>query len=289
MLVSAGVEAFSVEALEKFQTYLHTSKNRTIFDPAKRALYRNWLSNPDATISQLLPKKERARLQSEKHRALRDYFLKDNQLWRKAEKAYGERVVALTYNAAQHIIHIHEAIGHSGIRKTHQKLLEEIYGIAQEDVAELLKGCIICKVNQSTNTKALLEPITVNRVLERIQIDLIDFRHDPDGRFKWIMHIKDHVSKYSALFAQTSKEASECADSLAIFIKFLGCPEICQSDNGREFKGVLLILLKRHGIRTVYGRPRTPRTQGLIEQGNAVVKNKLRKWVRLRLLAHKPV
>ena len=41
------------------------------------------------------------------------------------------------------------------------------------------------------------------------------------------MHIKDHVSKFSALFAQTSKDASECATSLKIFIKFMGEPEIC--------------------------------------------------------------
>ena len=95
--------------------------------------------------------------------------------------------------------------------------------------------------------------------------------------------MKDHVSKFSALFAQTSKEASECVTSLAIFIKFLGEPEICQSDNGREFKGMLLILLKRHGIKNVYGRPRTPRTQKLVEQGNFVVKDKLRKWVSLSL------
>ena len=35
----------------------------------------------------------------------------------------------MIYNAAQHVIHIHEAIGHPGIRKTHQKLLEEVYNI----------------------------------------------------------------------------------------------------------------------------------------------------------------
>ena len=98
------------------------------------------------------------------------------------------------------------------------------------------------------------------------------------------MHIKDYISKFSALFTQISKEVSECATSLAIFIKFLGDPEICQSDNGREFKGALLILLKRHGIKTIYGRPRTPRTQGLVEQGNSVVKDKLRKWVGIYLL-----
>ena len=93
------------------------------------------------------------------------------------------------------------------------------------------------------------------------------------------MHIKDHVSKFSALFAQRSKEASECATNLHTFIKFLGSPDICQSDNGKEFKGVLLILLKRYGIQAVYGRARTPRTQGLVEQGNSVIKDKLRKWM----------
>ena len=77
----------------------------------------------------MLPKKERACLQSEKHRALRNYFLIDSQLWRKAEKAYGERVVTITYDAAQHIIYIYEAIEHSDIYKTHQKLLKKIYNI----------------------------------------------------------------------------------------------------------------------------------------------------------------
>ena len=229
----------------------------------------------------MLPPKERTRLYNEKHRALQGFCLKDNQLYRRAERSYGDRVVATTYDAAHHIIRIHEAIGHTGARKTHQKLLEEVYGISQNDVEALLPACKICLLNRPTNTRPPLEPIVAKRILERIQVDLIDFRHEPDGKFKWIMHLKDHVSKFSALFAQTSKEASECATSLATFIKFMGDPEICQSDNGREFKGVLLILLKRHGIKIINGRPRTPRTQGLVEQGNAVVKDKLRKWVDL--------
>ena len=87
MLAPTGVVAFSAEALEKFQTYLHTSKNRTIFDPARRAQYRNWLTYPDAKISQTLTKEEKSRLHSEKYRALRDHILDYNQqLYRKAEK-----------------------------------------------------------------------------------------------------------------------------------------------------------------------------------------------------------
>ena len=276
----AGVTSFSSQALEQFDRYLETSKNRTIFDAIRRAKYRNWLLNPDADVTtHRLSKRQVAAARSEKYRALRDYCLVNGQLHRKPEKRFDLRVVACTYDAADHIIRIHEELVHAGNRKTHQRLQEQVYGITEDDVVALLPSCNVCVVNRPSNTRAPLEPIQALRVLERVQVDLIDYRHFPDGRFKWIMHIKDHVSKYTALFAQTSKEASECATSLGLFIKFLGEPEICQSDNGREFKGILLILLKRHGIRAVYGRPRTPRTQGLVEQGNSVVKDKLRKWM----------
>ncbi|KFY04635.1 hypothetical protein O988_00644 [Pseudogymnoascus sp. VKM F-3808] len=51
-----------------------------------------------------------------------------------------------------------------------------------------------------------------------------------------------------------------------------------QADNGKEFKGALLILLRKYGIQVVNGAPRSPQTQGLVEQANGVVENKLRAW-----------
>jgi hypothetical protein len=51
-----------------------------------------------------------------------------------------------------------------------------------------------------------------------------------------------------------------------------------QADNGKEFKGALLILLWKYGIQVVNGAPWSPQTQGLIKQANGVVENKLRAW-----------
>ncbi|KFY31445.1 hypothetical protein V493_01099 [Pseudogymnoascus sp. VKM F-4281 (FW-2241)] len=51
-----------------------------------------------------------------------------------------------------------------------------------------------------------------------------------------------------------------------------------QADNGKEFKGALLILLQKYGIQVINGAPRSPQTQGLIEQANGVVEAKLRAW-----------
>ncbi|KFY32281.1 hypothetical protein V493_00345, partial [Pseudogymnoascus sp. VKM F-4281 (FW-2241)] len=55
-------------------------------------------------------------------------------------------------------------------------------------------------------------------------------------------------------------------------------PKIMQADNGKEFKGALLLLLQKYGIQVVNGAPRSPQTQGLVEQANGVVENKLRAW-----------
>jgi hypothetical protein len=68
---------------------------------------------------------------------------------------------------------------------------------------------------------------------------------------------------------------------MAGWIGAFGAPKIVQSDNGKEFKGVMKELLLRHGIKIINGRPRTPRTQGLVEQANGTVKRKILVWKRL--------
>ena len=51
-----------------------------------------------------------------------------------------------------------------------------------------------------------------------------------------------------------------------------------QSNNRKEFKGALLILLRKYGIKIINGAPRSPQIQGLVEQANGVVKAKVRAW-----------
>ena len=56
----------------------------------------------------------------------------------------------------------------------------------------------------------------------------------------------------------------------------MGPPRIIQCDNGKEFKGAVLHILQRHGIKLINSTPRHPQSQGLVEQGNSVVERKLR-------------
>ena len=89
--------------------------------------------------------------------------------------------------------------------------------------------------------------------MERLQINLIDFRHMPDGKYKWSLHIKNHFSKYTALFHLKSKQATDIADALAVFLICFGPPEIVQMDNGKEFNGICFLLLKRFEVCIVNG------------------------------------
>jgi hypothetical protein len=213
-----------------------------------------------------------------RYRARNDFRIKNGLLYRNNPSGDDALRVAHQLSAYDYIVGCHKAVLHKGIRKTYALVTERYYGISRDDVSEVLKHCQICALNRPNRTRAPLTPIVVEEWLQRIQIDLIDMRAEADGHAKWICHIKDHFSKYSALFALPSKEAEEVAHALSIFIMFLGIPEIMQADNGREFKGCVSKLVANHGVKVKNGRPRTPHVQGLVEQGNNSVKDSLRAW-----------
>jgi transposase InsO family protein len=93
------------------------------------------------------------------------------------------------------------------------------------------------------------------------------------------MHVRDHFSKFSAAYPMESKESESVALHLGGFIGMFGVPGILQCDNGTEFKGACDHLVKHHGIPVVHSKPRTPQTNGLIEQANGVLKTKILAWM----------
>ena len=78
-------------------------------------------------------------------------------------------------------------------------------------LAEIRSGLLfnksITELIDKRLTKAPLQPIITGRGRERVQIDVIDMRHEPSGHFKWILYIKDYFSKYTQLY--TSSERGE--------------------------------------------------------------------------------
>jgi len=67
----------------------------------------------------------------------------------------------------------------------------------------------LCVCNKPSQSRGLLHPIIVNNLWERVQIDLIYMRAGPDGECQWILHIRDHFSKYSCAYLLKSKKVWE--------------------------------------------------------------------------------
>jgi transposase InsO family protein len=74
-------------------------------------------------------------------------------------------------------------------------------------------------------------------------MDLIDLRSIRDGEFQWILHIKDHFSKFSWAYPLCSKEAQSVAEKLLQQFYLFGVPKILQSDNGKEFVAKVIKVL----------------------------------------------
>ena len=116
--------------------------------------------------------------------------------------------------------------------------------------------------------------------MERIQIDLIDMRHSPDGDFNYIGHFEDHMTKSHILFPLRDKSANEVATMIEErVLAYVGPPHIFHSDNGREFVNQLLHSLldtwSSGNVTFVNGRPRHSQSQALVERGNRTVQEKI--------------
>ncbi|KFZ20383.1 hypothetical protein V502_03199 [Pseudogymnoascus sp. VKM F-4520 (FW-2644)] len=271
--IIASINPFPSDVRTAYEAYIQSPQysNRERIEYSKyRQLYfflENPTSKPATPIESTL-----------KHRALTKFKLVNNKLYRQADAKYLARYVVLENEAFDCIINEHLQLLHAGCEKVWAIVQQKYYGITRQDVAFILKLCKNCTLNRPNITKALLVPIISGRAWERVQIDLIDMRHEPSGQYKWILHIKDHFSKYTQLYPLKSKYAEPIADCFALFIAAFLPPKIMQADNGKEFKGALLILLRKYGIQVVNGAPRSPQTQGLVEQANGVVEAKLRAW-----------
>ncbi len=112
-------------------------------------------------------------------------------------------------------------------------------------------------LNRQNTMRALLQLIVVREILARVHADLIHIRTKLNGQYIWILHLKDHFSKFRMLYDLTSKKASKITFYINLFVPHLAIPGILQCDNGREFKCALLVFLKKHNIKLINDRPQT--------------------------------
>ena len=291
-------EGYTQDTRDAFDIFIEedAKKSKVAFTTGKLAEYKYWIENPKdmpqgskkceircvsarslGAAKLILSGPIRQRRYNQRIQALKFFLVLNGRLYYKASSASESprRVVPIS-ESFDRIKEAHASLGHCGYVKVFKLLNSRFYGITKEQINWLINRCQTCLQNQPNRSRGQLTPIVSMHILHRVQIDLIDMRAEPDGQYNWILHIGDHFSKFSSLFPLRSKSAEEVADVIAMWIGMFEPPVILQCDNGGEFKGVLLILLRKYGIKVINGRPRTPTTQGFIEQANGTVKRRMR-------------
>ena len=153
----------------------------------------------------------------------------------------------------------HDQFNHRSYHKTFSALSEKHIGITQTEVQAYINECSVCAINTSIKEKTDMKSVISVAPWRHIQIDLIDF-HDFSSvnyGFAWSLTCVCTFSKFLIAVPMKNKEAGTVAAHLVKDVfRILGPPTILQSDNGKEFEGIVKQVCEILNIKIKHGHPR---------------------------------
>ena len=135
------------------------------------------------------------------------------------------------------------------------------------EINEIDKNCQICKqFKKPTPTPAVGLP-HASRFNEMVAMDLKFF----DGKI--ILHLIDHLTRFSSAIVVKSKEAKEIVNGIVrCWIAIFGPPKKFLTDNGGEFaSSTFLELAESMNIRVLNTAAESPWSNGLVERHNGTL------------------
>ncbi|KAK3929775.1 KRAB-A domain-containing protein 2 [Frankliniella fusca] len=174
--------------------------------------------------------------------------------------------------------------GHGGRNKMEAYTIAGKYANISQKVHQTFKNhCEQCLSTEPTQRRGVtVRPIVQKEMNARVQIDLIDMQTSPDGEFRFILVVQDHLTKFIHLRALPRKEALCVAQHVVEIFLVFGAPSVLQSDNGREFANRIINSLHEMwpDLKIVHGTPRHSQSQGSVERANRDIQDILIKWMR---------
>jgi hypothetical protein len=174
---STPISPFPHDTRVAFQTFIYTPGyiNRERIPYSKWQQIYVFIDNPTIKLQNQAESNLR-------HRALTEFELINRRLYRMPDKSHPESRYAVPESEAFNVItNEHLQLLHAGRDKVWATIQQKYYGINRNEVLFILKLCTNCALNRPAATKALLEPIVSSRAWERVQINLINMRHEPSG------------------------------------------------------------------------------------------------------------
>jgi hypothetical protein len=179
----------------------------------------------------------------------------------------------------------HEGFGHMGANRMLETIrLRYYWPKMNEDIVKHSTDCINCKLRRSYQRRPqvpIMKYDDTKRPLDRVHIDLTGPLPTTKGGHKYIMVIKDYLTKYVWLIPLRTKGAVEVAEAfVGEFVCQAGIPGRVVSDRENEFVNSLLKNVSRIlNINRVSTTPYNPRSDGFVENHNKTLKDQLFHYV----------
>ena len=144
-----------------------------------------------------------------------------------------------------------------------------------DEIRKVSNSCKICQEYRRPSPRPVIGMPLATEFNEVVAMDLKKFQ----GR--WILHLIDHLSRFSAACFLQSKNPEEVIDKIfQIWISIFGPPKRFLSDNGGEFSNQQFhSLCESFNITVMTTAAEAPWSNGLCERHNAVLADMLEKTV----------
>ena len=145
------------------------------------------------------------------------------------------------------------------------------------DIIQTINKCVICFPERKGKKIKLPSHIIIsNGPHYRYQADIWELHHDLKNicKFKYVLDIIDHFSKWSWSYFIEAKEFKYIIQYIRRFILAFGKPVIFQTDSGLEFDTFeLRAYMRNNGIIYIKGRPYHPQSIGCCERHHKLMQS----------------
>lgn len=166
-----------------------------------------------------------------------------------------------------------------GARSVAHTLRQEYSAVSEASVRDTIDRSETHGYSQAKfSNKPPFKSIQTSSVFQRVQIDLLKMKEISfEGQsFRYILTAVDVFSRYLFCRALANKTDDNVAAALQSIFSEHGWPNIIQCDNGPEFRGKVISLLRKKNVKIVHGRAYHPQSQGKVERQNRIIRSKLR-------------
>lgn len=175
----------------------------------------------------------------------------------------------------------HEGFAHIGSNRMLETIkLRYFWSCMERDIASHCDSCMNCKLRKAYQRRPrvpIMKYSKIRRPLDRVHIDLTGPLPRTNGGYRYILVMKDYLTKYVWLVPIKTKGALEVAEAFVrYFICEAGIPDTVVSDRGNEFVNSILRNVSRIlGINRISTTPYMPRSDGFVENHNKTMKDQL--------------